>query len=121
MTDTSEAAMNGLWTSLRYLLVTIGTLMGTAGLSQTGAYQIVMFSSGAVMVIGPAAWGVWVAFNRVMEKRDAVTNAVQAGLNLAATGNMLTCETPTGTVIPVPVTHQTAAEIVKDFGPVQSK
>jgi hypothetical protein len=113
-------AMNALWASMRYFLVVIGGLMGSAGLSQTGTYQIVMLASGSIMVVGPAAWGVWTAFQRVLDKRDAVTNAVQAGLNLAATGNMLTCETPTGVVIPVPVSHQSAAEIVKDFGP-QSK
>jgi hypothetical protein len=57
MTDQS---LQPIFSALRYLLVTIGGILAAHGFAKGGEY--VQLAAGAVMVVGPAAWGVWTAF-----------------------------------------------------------
>lgn len=57
MTDQS---LQPIFSALRYLLVTVGGILAANGFAQGGQY--VQIVAGAVIVVGPAAWGVWTAF-----------------------------------------------------------
>jgi hypothetical protein len=120
-----SASMNGVWSSLRALLIAIGGALVTGGVitNTSKAYTLIMFASGAVLVVGPAAWGVYTAVVRAIDGRKKVAQAVQAGINLTVSGQALAADGKTvvsmndGSTPPLPVTLATAAQIVKDFAP----
>lgn len=64
--------------------------------------------SGGLVIGATAVWG-W--FNSKFHQ----ANAVSAGLNLAAAGQMITKEVAPGVEIPVPVSTASASKIVRDF------
>lgn len=114
--------LNALLSSIRVLLITIGGVMATKGLENTGAYFWVMTAAGSTMVVGPAVWGVWSAF-ATWRKASAV--GVAAGINMTIQGKAVAED---GTVIskfgadadatpPKPVTEASGAEIVAKFAP----
>lgn len=123
--NSTDDGMAAVWTSIRVLLVTIGGILAGEGLANTGAYKWIMIAAGAIGVVGPAIWGVWVAITAAARKRADVAKAVQAGVNLVVSGQALSVDGKTITAIgehpdtvpPMPVTEKTAAEIVKNFAP----
>jgi hypothetical protein len=123
--DQDNAAMNGVWSSLRSFLIAIGSALVTGGVitNTSPVYTWIMFASGAVLVVGPAAYGVFVNIKRVINSRKKVAEAVQAGINLTVSGQALAADGKTivsindGTTPPLPVTLQSAAQIVRDFAP----
>lgn len=112
--------LNAFLSSLRALLLVIGGLLAEHGLEHTTYYSDVMIAAGAVMVVGPAIWGVWSALvnwhKAAAIGSQATLNMVAAGKAIAADGTTLTA-VGTGTTPPKAVTIATAAEIVKDFAP----
>lgn len=111
MTDNTDT-MAPVWSAVRALLITLGTALAANGYGDSHIYKIVEFASGSVLIVGPAAWGVWTAFRNREQKKEITTTAVNAGMNLAASGQMRT--TPEG--IPVPATAESAKKIVQNFG-----
>ena len=116
--------MSAVWSSIRVLLMTIGTVLVGAGVSQTSpVYFWVTTSAGAVTVLGPAAWAVWAAIERVRATRALQTKSVAAGAALVVSGNALTVD---GKLVPggtgdgalKPFTTESAAQTVRDFTPV---
>jgi hypothetical protein len=111
----TDGSMDAVFSSTRSLLIAIGALMAAHGATNTGLYEVIQIAAGGIMVVGPAAWGVWNAIQKARTKKEAVseavTTAVNAGLNLAAAGKMLT--NPDGT--PVPATADSAKAIVQNF------
>jgi hypothetical protein len=125
-TDTSDAQIDSALSALRAVLIAIGGWMASNGMGQSGAYRIVELAASAVMIVGPAVWGAYVAIMRVIQKKKAVTQAVQAGINLTVSGAALAADGKSvvslnnGATPPLPVTDQTAAQIVKDFAPAKA-
>src|ERR1700744_3946084 len=117
MSDNS-AAINAMFSSIRSFLIIVGTILAGYGFTNKNPlYFWIEVIAGTITVIGPAAWGVYVSICHVLETRKKVTQAVNAGLNLAASGQMMTVQTTEGAVVPVPANTETAAEIVKTFAP----
>lgn len=116
--------LNAFLTSVRALLLVLGGLLAEHGLEHSTYYSWVMIGAGAVMVVGPAIWGVW---SSIVNWHKAAAVGVQAGINLTVSGNAVT---DSGQVIsrnasadatpPKMVTVATASEIVKDFAPPAS-
>ena len=119
-----SASMNGVWSSLRALLIALGGALVTGGIITTTskAYMMIMFASGAVLVIGPAIWGVYTSVMRVINNRKKVVTAMNATLNLVASGKALDASgsvipyAVAGSTPPKAVTETSAPEIVKNFG-----
>jgi len=116
----TDPNINGILSSIRILLITIGGVMAGAGLSNTSTYKWTMIAGGAVTVLGPAIWGVWSSF---VNFRRAQAVGVQAGINmtlqkkaLAADGTTI-MELDGGTTPPKSVTLATSGQIIKDFAP----
>lgn len=120
MDTTMSPAANGVLSAIRYLLVTLGTYLAANGYASAG--NNIELAAGAVMIVGPAIWGVYSAVQKYRKVRAV---GVQAGINLAvsgraldANGNMISqFQASDATTPPKPVTLKTAAEIVKSFGP----
>lgn len=96
--------------------------MATAGVATTSPlYRAVEFASGAILVVGPALWGVWTAIQRARQKKAALAIGVASGINLAVQGQALASDgsvlTTGSTTPPKPVTVQAAQEIVAKFAP----
>jgi hypothetical protein len=72
---------------------------------------------GALATLAASAWA-WINSHTSQNKLAA---AVQAGVNLATAGKSLTVKNYDGTVSPLPVTPESAAEIIKNFGNVKVK
>jgi hypothetical protein len=126
MIDPNDQTMAPVFTALRVLLVTIGGVLAGEGLANTGAYKWIMIAAGAVGVVGPAAWGLYVAITNAARARQAQAKAVQSGINLVVAGQALTNEgeliqvANPDTTPPKPVTLRTASEIVKNFAPAEA-
>lgn len=111
---------NAFISSVRYLLVVIGTIMAEQGLDHTTTYKWVVVSSGAIMIIGPAIWGVW---SSIYNWYKAAAVGAQAGMNMVLQGKALAQDGTTvtsigdGTTPLKQVTVATTKEIVKDFPP----
>ena len=60
--NSTDPNINGILSSVRILLITIGGVMAGDGLQNTTAYHWVMIIAGSIMVVGPAAWGVYSSF-----------------------------------------------------------
>jgi hypothetical protein len=115
MTTINPQAMAFL-AALRILLITIGAVMADQHWGSSGAYHAVMTAAGLVMVIGPAAWGLWDTFWALVRSQAA---GVQAGLNLVEYGRALDDK---GQLVPAttqlkPVTLASADKIMRIFGP----
>ena len=127
MVDPNDATLSPVWTALRILLLAGGVELLNLGFSaKSPAYHWTMVAAGAVSTIGPVAWGLYVAVTHAARAiRDRAKN-VQAGINLvtsgqavAADGHALVVVNPSGgSVAPLPVTKESAAEIAKTFAPV---
>lgn len=120
MPPTSDS-LAPVWSALRALLVAVGGIMAANGLGGTSIYKWVQIASGAVLIIGPAAWGVYVAIANHLKLKQATAIGVQSGINLTLQGQTLTAD---GAAIPVaesppakPVTVESAQQIVQQFGP----
>ena len=119
----TDPQFNAFLANLRILLVAIGSVMAYEGWEHSAIYSYVMIASGAIMVVGPAAWATWSSF---VNWRKASAVGVQAGINLTVSGKALAADGKTvvsennGTTPPLAVTLATAAEIVKDFAPATS-
>ena len=118
--NTTDPNINGILASMRILLLTIGGVMATKGLENTGAYFWIMTAAGGIMAVGSAAWGVYSSF---VNFRRARAVGVQAGINMTVQGKALAED---GSVVshvgpdttPVkPVTLATSDKIIEDFGP----
>jgi hypothetical protein len=57
MTDQS---LQPVFSAIRALLIAAGGYLAAHGFATGGAYT--QLAAGSVMVLGPAAWGVWTAF-----------------------------------------------------------
>jgi len=121
--NSTDPNINGILASIRILLITVGGVMATKGLENTGAYFWVMTAAGSIMVVGPAVWGVYSSF---VNFRRARAVGVQAGINMAVQGKALASD---GSVIShvgpdttpaLDVTLATSDEIINKFGPVAS-
>lgn len=110
---------------VRSVLLGFGVLMAVLHFDHTEAYKWIIVISGSVVAVGSAAWGV---FTQLVTLRKLAAAAVQAGINLAVSGQAVTAD---GKVIsqfsgqsdatpPRPVTVATATEIMKDFAPPSS-
>lgn len=115
MKDQPDASVTAIFSSVRSLLIVLGTMLAGKGMTDTGLYFWVETIAGSIMVVGPAAWGVYNAITTFIENRKKVTQAVQAGVNLAVTGNALMRNTGNGMATPVPVTTASAKAIIKEF------
>lgn len=111
-TPEADASLNSIFSAVRSLLILSGTLLAAHGYGQSAVYQWVELGAGSCMVIGPAVWGVVTQIQQYRNKRKAVTRAVNAGMNLAASGQMIVRSDGT----PLPATDATAAQIVKVLG-----
>lgn len=115
--------MTALFTSISTLCKVAGTLMAANGLASTGAYMWIQLVGGSIMVVGPAIYDV---LANLWSLRKAQAVGVQAGINLTVAGAALASDGQTvvskndGTTPPKPVTVETAAQIVRDFGPTPS-
>jgi hypothetical protein len=122
MADQS-AAMNGVFSAIRTLLVTIGTSLvaGGALTVHSQLYFWMMLVAGSIMVVGPAGWGVWSSIQHVRAISKATTIGVQAGINLTASGGALNTEGLPIEIaadgVPKSVTPESAKAIVQNFGP----
>lgn len=127
--DQTDAAMSGVYSATRALLIAIGGALVTAGLiSKTSViYQWIMIMAGAVVAVGPAAYNFYTAVTRYMRERQIAAKAVGAGINLVLAQKAVAED---GTIIdrigagsqstpPRAVTLDSAAKIVKDFAPAE--
>lgn len=117
----TEAQFNSVLSSVRALLIAIGGWLLANGYATSVAYKGIEMAIGLSLVIGPSLWGVWVAISNARAKKEITTTAVNAGLKLAASGNMLDVHgdkvpCAPGTP-PLPATPEAAAKIVQDYGP----
>ncbi|HEY1806083.1 MAG TPA: hypothetical protein VGG45_16535 [Terracidiphilus sp.] len=115
--DASEPNINAVFSSIRSFLIVIGTVMAGNGLATSGAYKWVEIVAGSIMVVGPAAWGVYNAFANYIASRKKTTAAVNATLHLATAGGVLVDRAGE----PIPATDATAAQIVKSYAPSVAK
>lgn len=120
--QSNDPQINALLSAIRTLLVTLGTGLVSAGVltKESPVYFWIMTASGLVLVVGPAAWGVWVAVQHVMAVKAAATAGVNAGINLVVAGHALNTD---GTTIaaspaskPLPASNESAQSIIHDFG-----
>lgn len=111
--DQTDASLDSVLSAVRAALIAFGGFLASNGYGQSGLYHYVELGSGAVMIVGPAAWGVWSAIQKWRAKRTAVTQAVNATLNLAASGQVIIRSDGTA----LPATNATADQIVKTFSP----
>lgn len=114
-------AVNAFLTALRYFLVAIGGMLLVLHKDGTTAYHIVIEAAAATMIIGPAAWGIWVAAVGVYKSFAA---AVQAGINMTASGQAIDAQGDviskfenSATTPPKAVTMESAKAIVSSFAP----
>src|ERR1700678_2518277 len=125
--DDNNAALNGVFSAARTMLVLFGTALAAHGMATSGLYFWVQFLAGSIMVIGPGIWGFYVAVTNALKTRQKVAQAVGAGINLVVAGKALASD---GSVIgllgagasstpPLPVTMASAQKIVKDFAPTE--
>lgn len=122
----NDGNVNGIFSAVRALLIAIGGVMATKGLENTGAYFWVETISGSIMIVGPAAWGVYTAFANYFKARKAVAAGVQAGINLTASGKAISdsgdiITRNDGTTPPKLVTLETAPKIVAEYAPAVSE
>ncbi|MDE2096509.1 MAG: hypothetical protein KGL39_04625 [Patescibacteria group bacterium] len=115
MNDNTSATLNPQYrTAARYLLFFAGTWLATHGyIANADVNELVS----AILIIAPP---IWAFVENNLAKKNAVvaqTTAVNAALNLAASGNMQTVTVPGDGVKPVPATATTAAQIVHDYAP----
>jgi hypothetical protein len=122
----SSAAMSGVWSAARGALIAIGGALVTGGVvtSASPLYFWIMFASGAVLVIGPAGYNLYMAINRVWVAAEVRKQTVNATLNLVASGDMEAQNgrkvlLPEGVVLK-PATVASAAEIVKNYAPTKA-
>jgi hypothetical protein len=113
--------LNAFLSSVRALLLVIGGLLAEHGLEHSTAYSYIMIAAGSILVVGPAIWGVWSAFDN-WHKAAAIgtqsgINLVLSGKALAADGKTLISQLGPNSTPVKPVTVETATEIVKDFAP----
>ena len=119
----TEAQHNGLLSALRAVLLLFGAWLAQNGDGQTGIYHDAEMTASAILIIGPAIWGIYAAVSNLF-KAHAV--GVQAGINLTVSGNALASDGKTvvaennGATPPKPVTYATAQEIIANFGPKPS-
>lgn len=115
--------MNQFFSALRVLLIAVGAIMAKEGWEHTTIYSYVMIASGAVMVVGPAIWGVWSAganwWKAAAIGTQSGINLVLSGKALAADGKTLVSQIGTGTTPAKPVTIETTKEIVQDMAPTK--
>lgn len=117
---TIDPKLNALLTSVSNLIKLGGAALAAKGLISPGIASDIEIWSGLVLVVGPLVWDVW---NAVQGLRKAKAVGVQAGINLTASGQAVDSEgnaisryAPDATP-PKPVTLESAAEIVKTYGP----
>lgn len=113
MTDNTDT-MAPVWSAVRALLITVGSALAANGYGDSHVYKIVELAAGTVMIVGPAAWGVWTAFQNTRKKKELVTTAVNAERTRAAVEADPVRTTEAGT--PLPATPAEAHDIVKTFG-----
>lgn len=112
--------LNATLSSIRVLLIVLGSVLADQGLGHTEVYKWIMIASGAVMVVGPAVWAVW---SSISNWHKAAAVGVAAGVNMALQGKALAADGVTvvlkndGSTPPKPFTVATATEVVKDFAP----
>lgn len=111
--DQNDASLDSVLSAVRALLIAAGSILSANGFGNSGLYKWVEIGAGAVMVIGPAIWGVVNAIQNFRHKKAIQTQGVNAGMALAASGQMLVHSDGT----PVAATTTTASEIVKTFAP----
>lgn len=106
--------------TLRSVLIAIGAAMAALNLGGTHTYSIIMEVSGAVMIVGPLLWAV---FEKLVTLKKTFAAAVQAGINLATSGqavdgkgDLISKFAPDATP-PKDVTVATAAAIIKEYAP----
>jgi hypothetical protein len=108
-----------VFAATRGVLIAVGAIMVYMKLGDTHAYALVMQAAGSIMVAGPMAWAV---FEKLVTLKKTIAAAVQAGINLTASGSALAedgsvVDKNDGSTPPKAVTVKTAQEIVKDFAP----
>lgn len=117
MDRTDDANLNSIFSAIRSLLIVAGTALAAHGLGGSHLYDWIQMGAGSTMVVGPAVWGVISAVQNYRKKKAALVQGVNAGMALAASGNMLV--KPDGT--PVQATSETAPVIAKVFAPEPAK
>lgn len=124
MGNSSNPAMDGVFSTARSFLIALGAFLAANGVATTSPlYRGVQIAAGAVMVLGPAGYSLYLAITHALAQRQAVAKGVAAGINLVAAGKALTDDgvllqiaNPDATP-PKPVTETSAQEIVKNFAP----
>lgn len=102
-------SLDGVFSSIRTLCVALGGILAAKGLETSGLYFWVEMVSSSIMILGPAAWGVYSAISKALKSRKAITNAVAAGMVAGASR--------VGAVAPSSLTHCDASEIIKTYAP----
>lgn len=118
--NATDPNVQAVLSQIRAVLVFAGGIMASLGYANTSAYHLIMIASGAVVAGGSAIWGLYTA---LVTLRKARAVGVQAGINLATSGqaidsqgNIISKFAP-GATPPKQVTLQTSDQIVKDFAP----
>lgn len=105
-----DHSMDAVFSAIRTLLIAIGGFLAMHGLTEKShLYTWIELSASAVTIVGPAAWGVYVAIKRRIDAQHAQTIAVQAGMAAAQNGNK--------TTDPATVDRAKAKEIIATYTP----
>lgn len=121
MDDATKAAM---LSALRGALISLGTVLAAHGLigpNDKVTPENWQFLVGAIITLAPIAWGWWDKIKAAKTTKEKEIIAVQAGINLVHEGAGILIEDGHGNQVPKPVTSETAAAIIKDFGPLKSE
>lgn len=119
-----DSNLTALLSAISNLCKVAGVILAAHGLADTGFYFWLQIAGGSVMFIGPAIWDVYVA---IVNIRKASAIGVAAGILMTTSGKALASDGKTvvslndGATPPLMPTQATAAQIVKDFGPLSSE
>lgn len=105
----SSLAPQDAQTATRYLLALAGGWLATHGYIPNADINDLV---SAIMILGPIIWGIWVNHRTEDKAKVREMVAVQAGLNLAASGGMELV----GAGVPKPVTPETTKAIIAAHG-----
>jgi hypothetical protein len=111
--DQTDASLDSVFSAVRGLLIAFGGILSANGYGDSGLYKWVEIGAGSVLVVGPLVWGVIDKIQKFRQKKAAVTAGVNAGMALAASGQMLVHANGS----PVTASDETAKEIVQTFAP----
>lgn len=112
----TQSQFIGLLSAARTLLIAVGAILAAHGAANSTAYSWVEGGAGALLILGPAIWGVWAHLADIFQ---AQATGAAAGINMVASGGALDINgklMPAAATPPAPVTIESAKQIVADYG-----